>query len=138
MLPYEMALYNREVCELLVNYPAQSLYFTEGGNNFMARAKARKTRDLPAGLGLYDLHSLGQYIQDGFNGYFFRNHDFRRTSRERTSGSTRSKELDGLNFLSGKEFRDQLMAELERFGTHRRRVRNIRITIPSVNENLDN
>jgi glucose-6-phosphate isomerase len=68
MLPSRNALYQSgKTVEILVNYLPNLYYFTEWWKQLYGESEGKMTKGIfPAGVSFTtDLHSMGQYIQDG-------------------------------------------------------------------------
>lgn len=132
------ALYDQgKSMEILVNYQPNLFYFTEWWKQLYGESEGKENKGIfPAGAGFTtDLHSLGQYIQEGSRMLFETTLSVENPGRElRVPGD--DKDLDGLNFLSGKRISEiNRMAELGTLLAHiDGGVPNIRITLPSVDE----
>ena len=110
-----------------------------GGNNFMERAKVKTVKVFsPASVDLTtDLHSMGQWIQDGERTIFTKIGFNLLWNANRSIAylvPTDEADLDGLNFLAGKHVDEvNKMAEL---GTQLAHVDggvpNIKVTMPEV------
>lgn len=123
--------------EILAGYHPKLLYVTEWWKQLYGESEGKENKGIfPAGVTLTaDLHSMGQYIQEGLRNIFETV-----ISVERTAHKIRIPEdpdnLDTLNFLSGKRIDEvNKMAELGTMLAHvDGGVPNIRIEIPAVNE----
>ena len=132
------ALYKQgKVVELLVNYQPNLFYITEWWKQLFGESEGKENKGIfPAGAGFTtDLHSLGQYIQDGSRMLFETTLSVENPNHE-LRVPTDPKDLDGLNFLAGKRISEiNRMAELGTLLAHiDGGVPNIRISIPAVNE----
>lgn len=132
------ALYSQgKRVELLVNYQPNLFYFTEWWKQLYGESEGKENKGIfPAGAGFTtDLHSLGQYIQEGSRMIFETTLSVEHPQKELRVPADQ-KDLDGLNFLSGKRISEiNRMAELGTLLAHiDGGVPNIRITIPAVNE----
>ena len=94
---------NQKEIEILVNYEPKLHYFTEWWKQLFGESEGKMGRGIfPAGVDFTtDLHSMGQYIQDG------KRHLFETVINieESTSDVTIKEDednLDGLNYLAGK------------------------------------
>ena len=87
--------------ELLVSYEPSFLLMANGGNSCSAKARARTEKGF-SGVGDFstDLHSLGQYIQNGTKILFETVVLVDDTQKDITVGRD-PQDIDGLNFLSG-------------------------------------
>jgi glucose-6-phosphate isomerase len=131
-----------KTAEILCGYHPKLLYVTEWWKQLYGESEGKENKGIfPAGVTLTaDLHSMGQYIQEGLRNIFETV-----ISVERTAHKIRIPEdpanLDTLNFLSGKRIDEvNKMAELGTMLAHvDGGVPNIRIEIPAINEyNLGN
>ncbi len=130
-------LRNGKTTEIMVNYLPALNYFTEWWKQLYGESEGKKGKGIfPAGVSFTtDLHSMGQYIQDGMRNIF-----------ETVISVTKSKRkliipedpenLDKLNYIAGK--RIQEVNEMAEAGTMLAHidggVPNIKITIPELNE----
>ncbi len=97
-------LYNQEKnIEILVNYEPKLHYFTEWWKQLYGESEGKNLKGIfPAGVDFTtDLHSMGQYIQDGRRNLFetvvnIENPNSNITMKEDNDN------LDGLNYLAGK------------------------------------
>ena len=91
-----------KMIEILVNYEPSSSISQSGGNSSLARAKAGiKKVSFPASVNFSaDLHSMGQFIQDGMRNLFETVVWVERSSLDVTIQPD-SDNLDGLNCLAG-------------------------------------
>ncbi|MCX6247222.1 MAG: glucose-6-phosphate isomerase [Bacteroidetes bacterium] len=123
--------------EILVNYLPGLNYFTEWWKQLYGESEGKEHKGIfPAGVGFTtDLHSMGQYIQEGTRLMF----------ETVLSVENPAKELhipfleenpDGLNFLSGKRYTEiNHMAEMGTLLAHvDGGVPNIRISVTELNE----
>ncbi len=132
------ALYNEgKKIEILASYEPKLLYFAEWWKQLYGESEGKETKGLfPASVTLTaDLHSMGQYIQEG-----------ERTLFETVISVEKPKQtmiiaedgdnLDGLNFLSGKSLTEvNHMAELGVTLAHvDGGVPNVRMVIPEISE----
>ena len=132
------ALYNQgKTVEMLVNYQPNLFYFMEWWKQLYGESEGKENKGIfPAGAGFTtDLHSLGQYIQDGTRMLFETTLSVEHPNNELRVPED-NKNLDGLNFLAGRRISEiNRMAELGTLLAHiDGGVPNIRISIPSVNE----
>lgn len=132
------ALYSKgKLVEILVNYLPNLFYFTEWWKQLYGESEGKDGKGIfPAGVGFTtDLHSMGQYIQDGLR-FLFETVISVKNSRRELKIPSDPANLDKLNYLAGKRINEvNLMAE---FGTSLAHVDggvpNIRIEIPRINE----
>lgn len=97
-------LYNsNKTVEILANYEPKLHYFTEWWKQLYGESEGKdKTGIFPAGVDLTtDLHSMGQYIQDGKRDLFETVIKVKENSSEITI-QTDGQNLDGLNYLADK------------------------------------
>jgi len=124
--------------EILVAYEPNLLYLIEWWKQLYGESEGKENKGIfPAGATFTsDLHSMGQYIQDGMRTLF-------ETVISVGEPETRlvvpndPEDLDGLNFLSGKRLSEvNRQAELGTMLAHvDGGVPNIRIAVPAFNEN---
>ena len=125
--------------EIMVNYEPRLVFFTEWWKQLYGESEGKENKGIfPAGVTFTtDLHSMGQYIQEGMRNLFetvisVENPDYM------LKVPTDEKNLDGLNFLAGRRLSEinknaeqgTLLAHVDGG------VPNIRITVPSINENI--
>ncbi len=132
-------LYNKgKTTEILAGYNPSLSYFTEWWKQLFGESEGKDGKGIfPAGVSFTtDLHSMGQYIQDGFKNFF---------ETVITVADTRHKvlipedkdDLDGLNYLAGTRVshvnrmaaKGTMMAHLDG------EVPNLQISIPAIDEN---
>ena len=97
-------LYNsNKTIEILVNYEPKLHYFTEWWKQLYGESEGKDKKGIfPAGVDLTtDLHSMGQYIQDGRRDLFETVIKVKENSSEITI-QTDAQNLDGLNYLADK------------------------------------
>ena len=89
--------------EILVNYEPQMLYFTEWWKQLYGESEGKEERGIfPAGATFTtDLHSLGQYIQQGERNLFETVINIKNTKTDIKMKADEDN-LDGLNYLEGK------------------------------------
>ncbi|GAB7389305.1 glucose-6-phosphate isomerase [Bacillaceae bacterium] len=99
------ALYRKgKTTEILVNYePASLHYFAEWWKQLYGESEGKDDKGIfPAAVDFStDLHSLGQYIQDGLRNIFETVINVEKPREEIVIGED-AENLDGLNFLAGK------------------------------------
>jgi len=132
------ALYRQgKTIEIMVSYLPNLYYLTEWWKQLFGESEGKENKGIfPAGVGFTtDLHSMGQYIQEGLRNIFETV-----ISVEKTKHSLLIPEdklnADKLNYLAGRNI-DQVnkMAELGTLIAHvDGGVPNIRLSIPEVNE----
>ena len=93
----------RKTIEILVNYEPKLHYFTEWWKQLYGESEGKEHKGIfPAGVDFStDLHSMGQYIQDGRRNLF---ETVINVEESKTDIKIKRDEdnIDGLNFLSGK------------------------------------
>lgn len=89
--------------EILVNYEPKLHYFTEWWKQLFGESEGKELKGIfPAGVDFTtDLHSMGQYIQEGRRNLFETVINIE-TSKEDITMKTDEDNLDGLNYLEGK------------------------------------
>jgi len=98
-------LYNSgKTTEVLANYEPKLHYFTEWWKQLFGESEGKDQKGIfPAGVDFTtDLHSMGQYIQDGERNLMETVLKINTNSSEITI-QTDDQNLDGLNYLAGKE-----------------------------------
>ena len=98
-------LYNQnKTTEILVNYEPKMLYFTEWWKQLYGESEGKEGKGIfPAGtIFTTDLHSLGQYIQEGKRNLF---ETVINIEKAKTNIKLKADEdnIDGLNYLEGKD-----------------------------------
>lgn len=90
--------------EIMANYEPCLKYFTEWWKQLFGESEGKDQKGIfPAGVSFTtDLHSMGQYIQDGLRNIFETVISIQRPKKSLYLNSTKD-DLDGLNFLSGKD-----------------------------------
>ena len=89
--------------EILVNYEPKMHYFTEWWKQLFGESEGKDQKGIfPTGVDFTtDLHSLGQYIQDGRRGLFETVISIQNSNSDITINPDEDN-LDGLNYLAGK------------------------------------
>lgn len=89
--------------EILVNYEPKLHYFTEWWKQLFGESEGKELKGIfPAGVDFTtDLHSMGQYIQEGRRNLFETVVNIE-TSKEDITMKADEDNLDGLNYLEGK------------------------------------
>ena len=89
--------------EILVNYEPKMLYFTEWWKQLYGESEGKEEKGIfPAGaIFTTDLHSLGQYIQEGKKELFETIINVEKTNTDIKMKADED-DLDGLNYLEGK------------------------------------
>ena len=88
----------------MVNYePSAYIMYQNGGNNYMEKVKEKIIKEyIPAAVDFStDLHSMGQYIQEGKRILFETVINVENAKREIIINEEKV-DLDGLNYLAGK------------------------------------
>lgn len=132
------ALYAKgKLVEILVNYQPNLHYFTEWWKQLYGESEGKEGKGIfPAGVNFTsDLHSMGQYIQEGQRILFETVLSVSKPNKHLTVPSD-ANNLDGLNFLAGKRLSEvNEMAELGTMLAHvDGGVPNIQIKIPEISE----
>jgi glucose-6-phosphate isomerase len=132
------ALYQKgKVTEIMVNYQPNLYYFTEWWKQLYGESEGKEGKGIfPAGVvNTTDLHSMGQYIQEGQRNIFETVLSVEKPQKT-VKIPLENENLDKLNFISGQEihFVNQ-MAEIGTTLAHvDGQVPNFRISIPEVSE----
>lgn len=128
---------NGKKVEILVNYNPKLHYFAEWWKQLFGESEGKGGKGIfPASVDFSsDLHSMGQYIQEGERILFETVLSVANTERDVRIPNEESN-LDGLNFLAGKQIDEvNKMAELGTALAHiDGGVPNIRIEIPKLSE----
>jgi len=132
------ALYkNGKVVEIMVNYQPNLYYFTEWWKQLFGESEGKEGKGLfPAGVvNTTDLHSMGQYIQEGARKIFETVLSIERPQKN-LKIPLEDENLDKLNFISGSEIHYvNQMAEIATAFAHvDGEVPNLRVSIPEVTE----
>ncbi len=133
------ALYNKGyTTEIMVNYEPRLFYFTEWWKQLYGESEGKENKGIfPAGVSFTtDLHSMGQYIQEGLRNIFETVLSIEKPRREMKIPEDK-KNLDKLNYIAGKAIHEvNHQAELATALAHvDGGVPNLRISIPEINEN---
>jgi glucose-6-phosphate isomerase len=133
------ALYNAgKTIEITVNYEPKLYYITEWWKQLYGESEGKENKGIfPAGVGFTtDLHSMGQYIQEGLRNIFETVISVEKPNNE-LKVPMDDKNLDGLNYIVGKPLHEvNHMAETGTTLAHvDGGVPNLRITIPNISEN---
>ena len=99
------ALYRKgKTIEIMVNYEPSMHYFTEWWKQLYGESEGKDQKGIfPAGVDFTtDLHSMGQYIQDGLRNIFETVLNIEKP-RKNLAIKEDKDDLDGLNFLAGKD-----------------------------------
>lgn len=132
------ALYSKgKKIEIMVNYNPKLQYFAEWWKQLYGESEGKENKGIfPASVNFTtDLHSMGQYIQDGERTLFETVLSVKKPNRSLLIAND-PQNLDGLNFLSGKPVDEcNKMAELgTRIAHVDGGVPNIQIEIPVISE----
>ncbi|GMT44309.1 MAG: glucose-6-phosphate isomerase [bacterium] len=133
------ALYAKgKTTEIMVNYEPRLFYFTEWWKQLYGESEGKENKGIfPSGVSnTTDLHSMGQYIQEGMRNLFETvlsveqpHHELRIPKDEAN--------LDKLNYIAGKRINEvNHMAELGTTLAHvDGSVPNLKVNIPEISEN---
>ncbi len=132
------ALYRRgKPIEIMVNYHPNLVFFTEWWKQLYGESEGKMNRGIfPAGVTFTaDLHSMGQYIQEGLRVIFETVLSVEQSRRDLWVPLL-SDDADGLNFVAEKRLQEvNHKAELGTLLAHiDGEVPNLRISIPKVDE----
>lgn len=132
------ALYrNGKAIEILVNYQPKLHYFTEWWKQLYGESEGKDGKGIfPAGVDFTtDLHSMGQWIQEGVRNIFETVVSIKSPNKKVVIPSD-ADNLDALNFLAGKRVDEvNKMAELGTLIAHTDGgVPNIQVEVPLLNE----
>jgi glucose-6-phosphate isomerase len=134
------ALYRKgKTTEIMVGYQPSLVFFVEWWKQLYGESEGKQNRGIfPAGVTFTaDLHSMGQYIQEGVR-MLFETVISVETPRRNLSVPVDPKDLDGLNFTAGKRLSEvNRQAELGTLLAHvDGGVPNIIINVPAINEHV--
>ena len=134
------ALYHSgRTIEIMVNYEPSLFYFTEWFKQLYGESEGKENKGIfPAGVGFTtDLHSMGQYIQEGLRNLFETVISIEKAGHELRIPAAET-DLDQLNYISGKRLSEvNHMAELGTTLAHvDGGVPNIRILLPEINADV--
>jgi glucose-6-phosphate isomerase len=125
--------------EIMVNYEPRLYYFTEWWKQLYGESEGKENKGIfPAGVGFTtDLHSMGQYMQDGLRIIFETVVSVEKPNHQAKVPSD-EKNLDKLNYIAGMPLHEvNQQAELGTTLAHiDGGVPNLRITIPKVHEEV--
>jgi glucose-6-phosphate isomerase len=132
------ALYRTgKTTEILVNYRPNLFFFTEWWKQLFGESEGKENKGIyPSGVNFTtDLHSLGQFIQEGMRNLFETVISVGHPSNELCIPQDKNNE-DGLNYLSGKRLSEvNEKAELGTMLAHvEGGVPNIKISVPAIHE----
>lgn len=123
--------------ELLVNYEPSLIFITEWWKQLYGESEGKENKGIfPAGVSFTtDLHSMGQYIQQGRRVLFESVLTVEKSGKNISTPSDKQSP-DGLEFLAGKDLHEiNRMAELGTLLAHTEGgVPNLKISIPEINE----
>ncbi|MFH1119896.1 MAG: glucose-6-phosphate isomerase [Bacteroidota bacterium] len=124
--------------EIMVNYQPSLLYITEWWKQLFGESEGKQNRGIfPAGVSFTtDLHSMGQYVQEGLRVIFETVLNIDNPKRV-LPVPIESDDADGLNFIAGRRIHEvNRQAELGTLLAHiDGQVPNIIVSLPAVNEN---
>jgi len=123
--------------EIMVNYQPSLIYITEWWKQLYGESEGKENRGIfPAGVSFTtDLHSMGQYVQEGLRVIFETVLSIEKPKRELiVPGET--DDADGLNFVAGRRLHEvNRQAELGTLLAHvDGQVPNILISLPRIDE----
>jgi glucose-6-phosphate isomerase len=125
--------------EIMVNYYPKIAFFAEWWKQLYGESEGKENKGIfPAAVNFTtDLHSLGQYIQDGLRNIFETVISVEKPKREVKIPYMES-DLDEINYISGKRLHEvNKMAELGTLQAHLDgKVPNMIITVPQINEEI--
>jgi glucose-6-phosphate isomerase len=125
--------------EIMVNYEPRLYYFTEWWKQLYGESEGKENKGIfPAGVGFTtDLHSMGQYIQDGMRNIFETVISVEKPDHQ-VKVPSEAKNLDKLNYIAGMPIHEvNHQAEIGTTLAHiDGGIPNLRITIPKVNEEV--
>ena len=133
------ALYQKgKTTEIMVNYEPRLFYFTEWWKQLYGESEGKENKGIfPAGVSnTTDLHSMGQYIQEGSRILFETVLSVEKPNHQLAVPSD-TNNLDKLNYIAGKPIHEvNHMAELGTTLAHvDGGVPNLKVSIPEINEN---
>lgn len=130
-----LLLRNGKDIEILVNYEPRCHYIAEWWKQLYGESEGKDGKGIfPASVGFTaDLHSMGQYIQDGRRNLFETVLEIENPEHEITLFKT-DDDLDGLNYLAGKtlDYVNKKAAEGTRMAHEDGGVPNLSIKIPEA------
>ncbi len=134
------ALYAKgKTTEIMVNYELQLFYFTEWWKQLYGESEGKENKGIfPAGVSnTTDLHSMGQYIQEGMRIMFETVLSVEKPKHKLIIPSDTAN-LDKLNYIAGKRIHEvNQMAELGTTLAHvDGGVPNLKVTIPEISEEV--
>ncbi len=132
------ALYQKGMTtEIMVNYEPRLFYFTEWWKQLYGESEGKENKGIfPAGVNFTtDLHSMGQYIQEGLRNIFETVLSVEEAEKQLTVPEDK-KDLDGLNYVSGRRIHE--INHKARVGTMLAHVDggvpNLLVSIPFIRE----
>jgi glucose-6-phosphate isomerase len=134
------ALYRKgKTTEIMVGFQPSLVFFVEWWKQLYGESEGKQNRGIfPAGVTFTaDLHSMGQYIQEGMR-ILFETVISVETPHRKLLVPVDPEDLDGLNFIAGKRLSEvNRQAELGTLLAHvDGGVPNIIINVPAINENV--
>lgn len=134
------ALYcSGKTTEIMVNYEPRLFYFSEWWKQLYGESEGKEQKGIfPASVGFTtDLHSMGQYIQEGLRTLFETVISVEKSNRELRIPNAEN-DLDQLNYIAGHRLSDvNRMAEMGTIFAHvDGGVPNIRIQLPELTPNI--
>lgn len=132
------ALYRKgKTLEIMVNYEPGMHYFAEWWKQLFGESEGKEQKGIfPASVDFTtDLHSLGQYIQDGLRNIFETVINIEK-SRKDIVIQTDKDDVDGLNYLVGKQlsFVNQKAFQATILAHNDGGVPNMLVTVPNIDE----
>jgi len=132
------ALYRKgKTIEIMVNYEPSLHYFTEWWKQLYGESEGKDQKGIfPAGVDFTtDLHSMGQYIQDGLRNIFETVIKVEKPRKNIVIKEDKDN-LDGLNFIAGKDidFVNKKALEGTLLAHNDGGVPNLVVTVPELNE----
>ena len=132
------ALYAKgKTTEVMVNYEPRLFYFTEWWKQLYGESEGKENKGIfPAGVSnTTDLHSMGQYIQQGMR-ILFETVLSIENPRHKLTIPAEETNLDKLNYIAGKRIHEvNHMAELGTVLAHvDGGVPNLKVTLPEISE----
>ncbi len=130
-------LHNGFDIEMLINYSPTLMYFTEWWKQLYGESEGKENKGIfPAGASFTtDLHSMGQYIQEGRR-VIFETLISVRDAKNSVLIPDDKQDLDGLNYLKGKNI--EYINQMAQLGTSIAHVDggvpNIKLEIDTINE----
>ena len=132
------ALYRKnKTIEIMVNYEPSLHYFTEWWKQLYGESEGKDQKGIfPAGVDFTtDLHSMGQYVQDGLRNIF---ETVIKVEKPRKNIVIKEdkENLDGLNFIAGKDvdYVNKKALEGTMLAHNDGGVPNLLITVPELSE----